>query len=68
MDALTVADRIAATRPVSRLMMPQPSFFARLRRLLTHVQRRREEQKLAMLLEEIGHPGLIAEFRRASRG
>ena len=64
MDALWVA----ATRPVSRLMMPQLSFSARLRRLLTHVQRRREEQKIAMLLEEIGHPGLIADFRRASRG
>jgi hypothetical protein len=58
----------AATRPRTRLGMPQPSLTIRLRRLLRHVQRRREEQRMAMLLEELGHPGLIADFRRASRG
>ena len=56
MNVLTAADRIAAAFPET------------LRRVLTRIRRRREEQRIAMLVEELGHPGLIADFRRASRG
>jgi hypothetical protein len=50
MKVLTAADRIAAAFPEV------------LRRLLTRVRRRREEQRIAMLVEALGHPGLIADF------
>jgi hypothetical protein len=58
----------AAARPRASQGMLQPSLPIRLQRLLRRIQRRREEQRMAMLLEELGHPGLIADFRRASRG
>jgi hypothetical protein len=67
MNVLTVADRVAASRPEAR-RMPQLSFPVRLQHLLALVRRRGEEQRISMLLEELGHPGLIADFRRASRG
>ena len=67
MNVLTVADRVAASRP-GAWRMPQLCFPVRLRHLLALVRRRGEEQRIAMLLEELGHPGLIADFRRASRG
>jgi hypothetical protein len=42
------------------------SLLVRLRTLLADVRQRRAERAMAMAVERLGHPGVIADFQRAT--
>ena len=61
--SFSVTANFAADRPCT----PQGiGLLVRLRTLLADVRRRRKERAMAMAVERLGHPGVIADYQRAT--
>ena len=59
---------VAAIRAEARYAALHPSLATRLRRRFTGVWRRSMGRRHAILVGQLDHPGILADFQRASRG
>jgi hypothetical protein len=59
---------VATIRAEARYAAQHPSLTFKLWRLLREAWQRRLDQQRASLLERVGHPGILADSQRASRG
>lgn len=57
------ADFAAGSREISAATLPIRLLFS-----MADARRRRAERRMAMMVEELGHPGVIADFQRTTRG
>lgn len=67
MYAIIAPDRIANVRNDARRTATTGTLVMRLRDRLLAPLKRRADREMAELLEQIGHPGLLEDFRQASR-
>jgi hypothetical protein len=67
MYAIIAPDRIANVRNDARHTATTGTLVMRLRDRLMEPLKRRADREMAALLEQIGHPGLVEDFRQSCR-